>query len=106
MKHGEGGSALAGQVVFDTPHAFKGLEAEVVLVVAADRFAALPAGEARVNALFVALTRARGVLEVFATDAPGGRATDGGALVSALRDAADRLPLPDDAGAEDERANG
>ncbi|MBL4846771.1 MAG: AAA family ATPase [Planctomycetes bacterium] len=57
----------ADTVVLTTPHSFKGYEAEVVLVLAADQFVSQSGALAR--PLYVALTRARSILEVYASDA-------------------------------------
>ena len=54
-------------LVVTTPHSFKGYDAEVVIVAAADQFRSKSDG-INAAALYVALTRARSVLEVYAKD--------------------------------------
>lgn len=78
-------------LVVTTAHSFKGHEAEIVAVAAADRFVARSADPPEIlsQALYVALTRARSVLYVSATEPAGsGSPVDHrrAMIVRALRD--------------------
>jgi superfamily I DNA/RNA helicase len=53
-----------GTVLATTPHSFKGYDAEVIVIPAADRFYA-PGRGALANELYVAMTRARSLLALF-----------------------------------------
>jgi len=79
-------------VVVTTPHSFKGYDAEIVLVLGADRFVGKdgPLG----YPLYVALTRARSLLEVMAQT--GGASAAGLGVVSVLRRCADDLACADE----------
>jgi hypothetical protein len=53
-------------ILVETPHSFKGFDAEIVFIPAVDTFVA-KGGEILANPLYVAMTRARGVLNISAT---------------------------------------
>lgn len=74
-------------VVLTTPHSFKGHDAELVVVAGADRFVAR--GQILHTPLWVAMTRARTLLLVTATE-PEHPDTPAARIVEALRWAADR----------------
>ena len=73
-------------VVVTTPHSFKGYDAEVVLVAAAEQFNARETGILS-ETLYVAMTRARSVLEVFGQNRTG--RGHGAEILNALEDCAD-----------------
>ena len=84
-------------LIITTAHSFKGHEAEVVVVAAADAFLAptnASAGVDRVlaEALYVALTRARSMLYVSAVRCAAG--TDGARILEALESSAHDLTSP------------
>jgi superfamily I DNA/RNA helicase len=70
----------SGTVVVTTPQSFKGYDAEVVLVAGADRFRSAERG-VLAETLYVALTRARSVLEIYASTTAH---PDGSRIVEAL----------------------
>lgn len=59
-----------GTVLATTPHSFKGYDAEVVVIPAADKFYA-PIKGVLANELYVAMTRARSLLALFTGSGPG-----------------------------------
>ena len=59
-----------GTVLATTPHSFKGYDAEVVVIPAADKFYA-PIKGVLANELYVAMTRARSLLSLFTGSGPG-----------------------------------
>jgi hypothetical protein len=59
-----------GTVLATTPHSFKGYDAEVIVIPAADRFYA-PGKGVLANELYVAMTRARSLLALFTGSGPG-----------------------------------
>lgn len=79
-------------VVVTTPHSFKGYDAEIVLVLGAERFVGKngPLG----YPLYVALTRARSLLEVCAQT--GGAAAAGLGVIDVLQRCADDLSCADE----------
>jgi superfamily I DNA/RNA helicase len=77
-------------VVVTTPHSFKGYDAEVVFVAGADGFCA---GGVLASTLYVALTRARSVLEIYCSD---GRDEHGRTITAALDSVASDLMRADD----------
>lgn len=79
-------------VVVTTPHSFKGYDAEIVVVLGAERFVA--AGGPLGYPLYVALTRARSLLEVFAQT--GGASAAGLGVLAELQRSADDLGCADD----------
>ena len=54
-------------VLLTTPNSFKGFEAEVILIAGADRFVG-QGGRVLSHSLYVAMTRARSILGIYATD--------------------------------------
>jgi hypothetical protein len=79
-------------VLLTTPHSFKGYDAEIVVVLGVDRFVTGrgPLG----HPLYVALTRARSVLEVYAQT--GGASAASLGVIDVLRRTADDLTCPDE----------
>jgi hypothetical protein len=59
-----------GTVLATTPHSFKGYDAEVIVIPAADRFYA-PGKGVLANELYVAMTRARSILALFTGSGSG-----------------------------------
>ena len=59
-----------GTVLATTPHSFKGYDAEVIVIPAADRFYAKDKG-VLANELYVAMTRARSILALFTGSGSG-----------------------------------
>ena len=70
-----------------TPQSFKGFESEVVIIVAADRFTAQERG-ILANNLYVAMTRARSVLTIFAKTSEGGESMQ---ICTVLKECLDSL---------------
>jgi superfamily I DNA/RNA helicase len=70
VRSGQSMNRTGGVVLATTPHSFKGYDAEVVIIPAADRFFAREKG-VLANELYVAMTRARSILTVFTGPGPG-----------------------------------
>lgn len=56
-------------ILLTTPHSFKGFEAEVILIAGAERFV-WQGGQILTHSLYVAMTRARSILGIYATSGP------------------------------------
>ena len=52
-------------IVMTTPHSFKGYDSEIIVIAGADQFASND-DEIRARSLYVAMTRARSILHVYA----------------------------------------
>lgn len=83
----------ADTLVITTPHSFKGYDAEVILVVGADQFASFSEQRVLANPLYVALTRARSLLEVYGQNAQRDELRE--RILQALEECADDLLAPD-----------
>jgi superfamily I DNA/RNA helicase len=83
VRRGESFSRSANEILVTTPHSFKGYDAEVVVIPAANKFYATQRG-VLANELYVAMTRARSLVSLFTGDMSS-------PITAALRQCLDQL---------------